>query len=151
MKTDAFEEVARSGISRRKIVKTGGKLAYAVPMVAASTKLTGSGATAQVVLSPVGIVFCGHSTIDRGDGKGVVNTFGCKQACVASGCSGDACNVVCGNGQNEGNCPVGQGGDNPCCSLDFCVAANFTCIPGTGKGKDKTKDVVVYTGATCTV
>lgn len=41
MNTEVFEKTAASRLTRRKIVTTGTKLAYAAPLVAASFKLTG--------------------------------------------------------------------------------------------------------------
>jgi len=50
---------------------------------------------------------------------------GCKGACTSAGFTGRQCNVICGNGQFEGYCPVGQGGGNPCCNPGLCNPANF--------------------------
>jgi len=46
MNKELFEKTAASRLTRRKIVTTGTKLAYAAPVVAASFKLSGSGALA---------------------------------------------------------------------------------------------------------
>jgi hypothetical protein len=99
--------------TRRTVVATGVKLAYAAPIVAASFKVSAINALAQV--SPVAP--CGHSTGPNG---------GCKGACTSAGFTGDQCNVICGNGQTTGACPVGQGGDNPCCNPGYCDPANYT-------------------------
>jgi len=44
-------------ISRRSVVKTGGKLAYAAPLVAASFKLSSHGADAVTAVCPAGYTF----------------------------------------------------------------------------------------------
>jgi hypothetical protein len=98
--------------TRRTVVATGAKLAYAAPIVAASFKVSAINALAQV--SPGAP--CGHSTGPNG---------GCKGACTSAGFTGDQCNVICGNGQTTGACPVGQGGDNPCCNPGYCDPDNF--------------------------
>jgi hypothetical protein len=48
MNSELFEKTAASRLTRRKIVTTGTKLAYAAPLVAASFKLTGGRVLAQV-------------------------------------------------------------------------------------------------------
>jgi hypothetical protein len=50
---------------------------------------------------------------------------GCKPTCTSAGFTGRQCNVICGNGQITGACPVGQGGDNPCCNAGYCVRSNY--------------------------
>jgi hypothetical protein len=60
--------------------------------------------------------FCGHSTGQNG---------GCKGACTSAGFTGQQCNPICGNGQFRGACPVGQGGNNPCCNTGYCDPDNF--------------------------
>jgi len=60
--------------------------------------------------------FCGHSTGPNG---------GCMGSCTAAGFTGRQCGPICGTGQFTGACPVGQGGDNPCCNSGFCNPSNF--------------------------
>ena len=55
---------------------------------------------------------------------------GCKGACTAAGFTGQQCNPICGSGQFRGFCPVGQGGNNPCCNAGLCNPANF--VAGAG-------------------
>jgi hypothetical protein len=57
---------------------------------------------------------------------------GCKGACTDAGFTGQQCNPICGNGQFEGYCPVGQGDGNPCCSLALCDRRSFSADPVTG-------------------
>ena len=55
---------------------------------------------------------------------------GCKGACTSAGFTGQQCNPICGSGQFRGYCPVGQGGNNPCCNPGLCDPANF--VAGAG-------------------
>lgn len=48
MNTEILEKTVSSRLTRRKVVTTGTKLAYAAPLVAASFKLSSLGAAAQV-------------------------------------------------------------------------------------------------------
>jgi hypothetical protein len=110
-------EQPRPQVTRRTVVATGAKLAYAAPIVAASFKVSGVNAQA---ISPVG--GCFHST---GTNGGCMPT--CTSVVEAAGCTqaGQKCGVICGTGQSAGACPVGQGGDNPCCNAGYCDPANF--------------------------
>jgi hypothetical protein len=98
--------------TRRTIIATGAKLAYAAPLVAASVKV--SEVNAQVFSGG----FCGHSTGING---------GCMSACTTARFpfTEAQCGVICGTGQITGACPVGQGGDNPCCNPGYCNPANY--------------------------
>ena len=122
---DHLYEANSSTTTRRRVVKTGAKIAYAAPLVAASMHLSRSSGLA---VSPVGGDVCAHSIGING---------GCMGACAAAGCTGNVCNDICGNGQNPGACPPGTGDDNPCCNAGYCVPSNYTCPAGT------------YTGPTC--
>src|SRR5215211_8943073 len=106
--TSQFEmsEQLESRSTRRVVVATGAKLAYAAPIVAASLKVSALSASAAVTGG-----FCGHS---------VGTNDGCKGACAAAGLLGNECEAICSVA-----CPVGQGGDNPCCSPIFCDPATF--------------------------
>src|SRR5215210_2270338 len=112
-----LSEQLDSRSTRRTIVKTGVKLAYVAPIVAASFKV--SGVNAQTI-SPIKDN-CFHSTGTNG---------GCMPACTSAGFTGDQCNDICGNGQTTGACPVGQGGDNPCCNPGYCDPDNFGLVNG---------------------
>src|SRR5918992_8210 len=96
-----LSEQLHSQSTRRVVVATGVKLAYAAPILAASLKVSGVNAQA---ISPVS--GCSHG--------------GCKRACTSAGFTGNQCNDICGNGQTTGACPVGQGGGNPCCNPGYC-------------------------------
>jgi len=82
------------------------------------------------VCKPEKVDFCGHSVGLNG---------GCKGACTEAGFTGKQCNPICGNGQFRGYCPVGQGGDNPCCNVGLCDPDNFVAGPNGNP---------VYTGPT---
>jgi hypothetical protein len=137
---DLEDQIADSP-TRRTIVKTGVKLAYVAPIVAASFKV--SGVNAQTI-SPIKDN-CFHSTGTNG---------GCMPACTSAGFTGAQCGPICGTGQFTGACPVGQGGGNPCCNPGYCVPANYSagaggnpvytgptagCPPVTTTGKKKKK------------
>ena len=91
----------------------------------------GTECTGGVCAPPPVPLFCGHSVGANG---------GCKGACTAAGFTGNQCNPICGNGQFVGACPVGQGGDNPCCNTGYCNPANFV---SNGSGG------VTYVGRGC--
>jgi hypothetical protein len=129
---DLEDQIADSP-TRRTIVKTGVKLAYVAPIVAASFKV--SGVLAQTI-SPIKDN-CFHSTGTNG---------GCMPACTSAGLTGDQCNDICGNGQTTGACPVGQGGDNPCCNPGYCDPANYDVATGTYTGPTSGCPPVTTTG-----
>ena len=116
---DLEDQIADSP-TRRTIVKTGVKLAYVAPIVAASFKV--SGVLAQTI-SPPPLEGCFHSTGTNG---------GCMPACTSAGFTGAQCGPICGTGQFTGACPVGQGGDNPCCNPGYCDPDNYEADPETG-------------------
>ena len=104
METHTFDTVAKlvgSGGTRRRVLGAlvGGVLAG---------RLTRQSARAQF--------FCGH---------GVGPNEGCKGACTSAGFTGAQCAPICGSGQFTGACPVGQGGNNPCCNPGYCDPANY--------------------------
>src|SRR5215208_3750317 len=101
---DLEDQIADSP-TRRTIVKTGVKLAYAAPIVAASFKV--SAVNAQAPISPPPQEGCFHSTGTNG---------GCMPTCTdLAGFTGAQCGVICGTGQSTGACSVGQGEGNECC------------------------------------
>ena len=112
--------------TRRVVVVTGVKLAYAAPLVAASLKVSTLGASAVT-----GAVQCVHSLVAPG-------FVGCMPSCTSAGFKGKDCGVICGTGQNVGLCPVGKGDENPCCNPGLCDPANFVLE----------KRVVKYVGPT---
>jgi hypothetical protein len=63
-----------SSLTRRRVVKTGAKLAYAVPLVAATFRLTADGAMAKSC--PSGYVF------DPSGPDGVPECCACTEACT---------------------------------------------------------------------
>jgi len=125
MNEELFEKTAASRLTRRTIVKTGTKLAYAAPVVAASMKLGARSAGAQDTVSGgVGNPgFCGHSIgtepFDTEGCKGTCNTA-CPQNFEADSETKNPCEEVC-----EALCKVDQG--NECVSDDACSPACFTC------------------------
>jgi hypothetical protein len=60
MNEEALVRVASSRVTRRTIVTTGTKLAYAAPLVAASFKLTGSGVLAADGWVTLPVILCGE-------------------------------------------------------------------------------------------
>jgi len=126
MNEELFEKTAASRLTRRTIVKTGTKLAYAAPVVAASMKL--GMRTAAAVSGGVGNPgFCGHSV--GADGSPADGDEGCKGACKST-CGGadfdtldaqDPCEQIC-----DSLCPIGTT-DRECASAAACDPANFTC------------------------
>lgn len=128
MNEELFERTGASRLTRRTIVKTGTKLAYAAPIVAASMKL---GTRSAGAVSPLGVRdFCGHST-ESYVGDDAIVEGGCKAACKAT-CGGaddfslldaqDPCEQVCAT-----LCPTGSGNNNQCSTDAACDSANFTC------------------------
>jgi hypothetical protein len=131
MNEELFEKTAASRLTRRTIVKTGTKLAYTAPVVAASMKLGTRSTRAQdEVVSPGGVGnpgFCGHSI-----GGEPFDPEGCKGTCNDACPQNEAdfagrdsqtknpCEEVC-----EALCKVDQG--NECVSDDACSPACFTC------------------------
>jgi hypothetical protein len=153
MNEELFEKTAASRLTRRTIVKTGTKLAYAAPVVAASMKLGTRSAWAQdEVVSPGGVGnpgFCGHSV--GADGNPADGNEGCKGACKST-CGGaagdfdtldaqDPCEQIC-----DSLCPIGTT-DRQCGSTAACDPDNFTCSecsatftdPGSGQTTTGTK------------
>ena len=127
---ELLEKTAASRLTRRTIVSTGTKLAYAAPVMAASIKLSGRGASAQATPTPgTGGVrtFCGHSVqaIDNGP---ITEDWGCMQACKAQCAGGDTtdnsdpCSQVCNT-----LCPIGTN-DRECLCDEACDTENFSCL-----------------------
>jgi hypothetical protein len=116
-------EQLQSRPTRRTVVATGAKLAYAAPIVAASFNVSAINALAAV--SPG--VTCVHSLVAPG-------FVGCMPACTSAGLTGDQCNDICGNGQTPGACPVGEGNENPCCNPGYCDPGNYDDATGTYTG-----------------
>lgn len=86
---------------------------------------------------------------------------GCMGACIASGCTGEACDGVdpdpCnvpygGQGPCAFFCEPGQGGGNPCCNPGLCDPANFECLTIENCEEDEiekhpTVQIAVYHGS----
>jgi hypothetical protein len=114
-----LSEQPDSRATRRVVVATGVKLAYAAPILAASFKV--SGVLAQAGVSPP-VDNCFHSSGTNG---------GCMPTCTElAGFTGNQCNDICGDGQTTGACPVGTGGGNPCCNPGYCDPDNFGLVNG---------------------
>jgi hypothetical protein len=144
---EELEEKLTTATTRRSVVKTGVKLAYAAPLVAASFKLSARGAGAQT-LSPTEEEACNHSNGLNG---------GCMGACTSSdaadtcGSGGNFCDGVdidpdspSGQGPCQEFCPSGQGGENPCCNPGLCDSGNFVCLHNDATGGD----YIAYNGPT---
>jgi hypothetical protein len=120
MLTDQLERVGNEldrTVTRRRVVTTGAKLAYAAPLVAVSFKLGAHGAAAA---SPER---CQHSQ------GGAFGGGGCMAACTGTGCAGNACDG-CNGGTNpcDACCNPTQG--NICPNEQLCNPACFTCTNG---------------------
>jgi hypothetical protein len=108
-----LSEQLDSQSTRRTVVATGVKLAYAAPIVAASLKV--STLSAYAAVTP-GAVNCFHSLPDPG-------TAGCMGACQRSGDGcGASCQVIC-----NVLCPniPGAGNDRECLDVRACLDASF--------------------------
>jgi hypothetical protein len=120
MLTDQMERVGNEldrAVTRRRVVTTGAKLAYAAPLVAVSFKLSerGVGATSPTLQ-------CFHSTGLNG---------GCKPVCTSTGCSGNACDGCNGGNHPCDVCCTDPGGQNKCPSDKYCTKACFACNVAT--------------------
>ena len=129
---DLEDQIAESP-TRRTIVKTGVKLAYVAPIVAASFKV--SGVNAQTI-SPIKDN-CFHSTGTNG---------GCMPACTSAGLTGDQCNDICGNGQTTGACPVGRAAATRAATPGTAIPPTITCAAGTYTGPTSGCPPVTTTG-----
>jgi hypothetical protein len=140
------DEVKDPRIDRRAFLRRAvatGAAAWAAPVV---QTIAANPAYAQTNGTP----FCGHSCGAVSGGPAGCEG-GCKAACaIACGDAGADC--TCNNGNASGggggggssttvggvgvaceqvcggNCPVGQGGNNPCCNSGFCDVGNWECV-----------------------
>src|SRR4051794_33654662 len=91
-KDELYESLTASSTTRRTIVKTGAKLAYAVPAVAATMKLSAMGAGAAVVsggtCTPSETCGSGPSGCDGSDICSCGSTAGGGVACFQWGVGG---------------------------------------------------------------
>jgi len=118
METETFEQGLATDMNRRRVIKTGAKLAYAVPLVAASFSLASRGASA---LSPV----CEAGTCTDPSRCG---TF-C--ACV----SDDAGTTFCGEQARCSTAPLCSAGcpdDWVCATQNCCLDQQPRCVPPCG-------------------
>jgi hypothetical protein len=123
---DLENQIAES-TTRRTIVKTGAKLAYAVPVVAASFRLSQTSARAQAVISgfvcPPNLV-CGVQQEPCGeDDTGVCSSVRSVEAesCI---CGNDACGPACSTDddcQTYAPGSICQAPDTGCCG-QTCIA-----------------------------
>ena len=131
----ALEEIVErldTNTTRRTVVKTGAKLAYAVPIVAASFKLSATSVGAQAVsgLDPrCDGARCGSfATCNEVDGCICFSTLDGTGYCGIP----RSCSVVqaCGPGTP---CPAGQVcAVGTCCSGDKVDSCVIPCAPGAG-------------------
>jgi hypothetical protein len=120
--TSEFEmpEQQNSRTTRRVVVATGAKLAYTVPIVAASLKVSTLGA-----LAVTGGGVCAHSTGLNG---------GCLPACTSNpGCNGNLCDGFGGPAdETPGPCEDCNGRPGNVCPCDnYCRPGCFTCPAGS--------------------
>ena len=158
---DIDEQLKRQR-TRRTVVGTGVKLAYAAPIVAGTFQLGARAASAAI--SPVVNEFCGKSTgTVFGDGDFDDPNGGCMDACQG-GLTGSDCYAghgdICDGNDPDPNNPLygGQGpcqhfcaqgsGDlglpgNECCNDGLCDTGNFVC-----ETDNQGEKYVRYTGPT---
>ena len=140
MNDDATPALA-APTTRRAVVKTGAKLAYAAPLVAASFKLTGRGAAAAVSQLDCGQDVCNDGfpgtcagqddptcfCFTKVDGTSACGGYGSCAACD----SDDDCTELTGPGSicvqanNVNTCPCGYVGGTACqppCGAGIVVA-----------------------------
>ena len=129
----AIAATMRTDISRRTIVKTGAKLAYAAPLVAASFRLS-SGAVGAQTVSPGICTFgfnCGDNInffICGTDPRGVSSQCNCYETGggAAVACGARVCITNGGTCTNNTDCP-----DGSFCSVNTCCG-DGACIPYCG-------------------
>jgi len=129
MNEELLERGVTSVVTRRTIVKTGAKLAYAAPLVAVTMKVSGSSAFAASPTPEPRGVQCWHSI---GAGK----PAGCMEACAAAGCPGNQCDGFNSDGNPDptpGPCEIHcHGAGNICDSDKLCNPACFVCNAAAG-------------------
>jgi hypothetical protein len=119
MPLDELTELQASTTTRRTIVRTGAKLAYAAPLVAATMKLGAEGAGAQVQASPVcrpgaSCTSVGELVPCDGSNCFCVRTFSGSSACVENVFGSGAC-------PDTGQCPDGEVCIPDTCFGDLCL------------------------------
>jgi hypothetical protein len=119
--------------SRRTVVKTGAKLAYAAPIVAASFKLSARGAGAATVSGEPGSgcsgdFVCGNAPTACGtDNRGFGDTCYCFASTENTGvCGANICITPSGTCASSDQCP-----DGSFCSVNTCCG-DGACIPRCG-------------------
>jgi hypothetical protein len=111
----------------RRAAAAGAAVAWAAPVV---QTIAATPAYAQSNGTPVP---CFHS-VGGPDGGGCMSA--CTEAMREQGCPkpGEICDGrdpdLGGQGPCQAFCPVGQGGDNPCCNPGLCDPGNFRCEGG---------------------
>lgn len=118
-----LSEHLESSTSRRKIVTTGAKVAYAAPVVAASFKLSQAGAGAVSANAPCDTFQCGEGPcVDNGD---ILANCYCFETVANPGqglCLG---NFLCGGATcaSDADCPGGTCVTNTCCGQGVQLCA----------------------------
>jgi len=117
MNQELFERGATTVVTRRTVVKTGAKLAYAVPLVAASFKLSGMSALAVDELT------CGCFTGEQSPKTNNSNDpfSGTKLTCLTDGlcyaCKGSDTTAIDGK-PKTGTLQVSCDGNTPVCRCE---------------------------------
>jgi len=122
MSQELLERGVTSVVTRRTILRTGVKLAYAAPLVAVTMKVSGSSAFAASGRTGEEIQ-CWHS-IEPGKPNG------CKETCTSTGCSGGACDGCSGGIHPCDACCTAAGGHNLCPTNSYCDPRCFSCVGG---------------------
>ena len=136
MNEEALERVASSRVTRRTIVTTGTKLAYAAPLVAASFKLTGGSVLAADGLVTLPVLNCGDIGNDYCTVAATDTTcpHPCKVVICHRTCSDtnpyNAIEIAKDCGQSDGDAlaaHIAQHNDHQACGRVDALAVNITC------------------------
>jgi hypothetical protein len=117
MKRDAIDQQLESSVTRRRVIGTGVKLAYAAPVVAASFKLNSDAALAASPLCIAGT--CTAPVICSTDRTCACRTIGGEARCL----------------QNEFCAAVDRCDADSDCPGGFCFPAADNCCGETGEGR----------------
>lgn len=132
---DKLEEITQTQTTRRTIVKTGVKLAYAAPLVAATFKLTARGASAAIsaALNCPNVFICDFAEI-CGDGScGCVPILDGGSICH----QGQSCDVAACS--HNSDCPSGTYCAQTCCPQPICVSPCGALVAAAGTGSLPTR------------
>jgi hypothetical protein len=124
MPIDELTETLTTTTTRRTIVKTGVKLAYAVPIVAASFKLSARG---------VGALSAGNCTPENNYCTGSFAACGSDPDCICSNTSvGIVCHhlpcATCSTCTSDADCQTLGSANSVCIPSDDCCGGGSSCL-----------------------